>query len=41
MSINYLAVPVLLISLCFPSIILIGLIILDYCVTKTKQLLLY
>lgn len=41
MSINYLAIPLLGMVVCFPSIILIVLTIVDYCVTKTKQLLLY
>ena len=39
MSINYLAIPLTIGIICFPSIILIGLVLLDYCVTKTKQIL--
>jgi len=39
MSINYLAIPLLVTAICFPSIILIGLTIIDYCVTKTKKIL--
>lgn len=39
MSINYLPMPLIIGIICFPSIILIGLVLLDYCVTKTKQLL--
>ena len=38
MSINNLLVP-LVITVCFPSIMLIGIVFLDYCITKIKLLL--
>lgn len=38
MSINYLAIPVFIGVICFPSFVLISIVIMDYCLSKAKAI---